>query len=216
MLLSELKRLIPEGSNAPCYEPPYDSPIEDFFAWNMAKYLDEKTTWERQVSVSTICGCFRMDFVANTHSRRIAFECDGEEFHGRHGCARDEWRDAMILGGEFVDAIYRIPGRLIVHDMHRSIAWLAECEPEVFSERSRINLRILARSARSAMRGGAGMVSDFYSPHPSIQIECFHRQPIVREWWQCLFAYAKEHGGGDLDSIINRWWNEHAPAAHSA
>lgn len=38
---------------------------------------------------------------------RIGIECDGKKFHN---ASRDEWRDAMILGGEHLDVIYRLRG----------------------------------------------------------------------------------------------------------
>ena len=31
------------------YDPPYDSPIEDIFAWNTVKYLSEQTVLSKQV-----------------------------------------------------------------------------------------------------------------------------------------------------------------------
>lgn len=35
----------------PCYEPPFDSPIEELFAHNAVKYLDEECHFEKQVEV---------------------------------------------------------------------------------------------------------------------------------------------------------------------
>jgi hypothetical protein len=93
------------------YDPPYESPLEDSFAWNLSKHLRRDTRLEKQVVVSTVCGAFRMDFVATSAAgQRIAFECDGAEFHEFR---RDEWRDAMILGGGGADSIIRLEGAIL-------------------------------------------------------------------------------------------------------
>jgi len=75
------------------YDPPYESPLEDLFAWNAVKYLGETVAFDKQVEVDTICGKFRLDFLAVSPESRVAFECDGVEYHEPR---RDEWRDAMI------------------------------------------------------------------------------------------------------------------------
>ena len=32
----------------PTYDPPYDSPIEDVFAWSIVKYLERTVIFEKQ------------------------------------------------------------------------------------------------------------------------------------------------------------------------
>lgn len=80
------------------YQPPYDSPIEDAFAYYFVmKYAAEDVDLTTQVEASTICGKFRLDFVLCAREGfRAGVECDGKDFHNP---SRDEWRDAMILGG---------------------------------------------------------------------------------------------------------------------
>ena len=76
------------------YDPPYESPLEDTFARGLSKFLRPGTNLEKQVEVTTICGDFRLDFVATTMAgRRVAYECDGAEFHDAQ---RDEWRDSVV------------------------------------------------------------------------------------------------------------------------
>ena len=85
-----------------------ESPIESEFLGALRKYAAGGLQLETQVEVVTICGKFRLDLVAVfENGRRVAFECDGKEFHKP---SRDEWRDAMILGKGFVDCIYRLRG----------------------------------------------------------------------------------------------------------
>ncbi len=97
----------------PKFDPPYDSPIENDFAYNIVKYLDKGVIFDKQISVDTVCGRFRLDFIAHRSRRRIGFECDGKEFHDNDvGCsARDRWRDALILETGAVEVIYRFPGK---------------------------------------------------------------------------------------------------------
>jgi len=59
------------------YSPPYDSPLEDDFAYNIFKLFDIDVRIIPQFEVKTICGTFRIDFVAETSSGLIGFECDG-------------------------------------------------------------------------------------------------------------------------------------------
>lgn len=94
-------------NKGPLFDPPYESPLEELFALNAIKYLDDSVDFQKQVSVETICGQFRIDFVIDTGLKKVAIECDGKESHNK---SRDEWRDAMILGAGAVDVIYRLRG----------------------------------------------------------------------------------------------------------
>lgn len=109
-ILPEVVCLINEANDhrkfhpEPVYMPgKYESPIEDIFAWHITKYLDPSVNFYAQYPVKTICGKFRLDFLVDFRGRRIAFECDGKNFHEP---GRDLWRDAMILGTEQVDVIF--------------------------------------------------------------------------------------------------------------
>jgi len=96
------------NEESPIYNPSYDSPLEDIFAFNIVKYLDHGVSFRPQVEVNTICEVFRVDFMVQAPGgKKIVFECDGKEFHDAF---RDEWRDAMILGAGEADIIYRLRG----------------------------------------------------------------------------------------------------------
>lgn len=103
----------------PTYDPPYDSPIEDIFAYNLDKYLPAGTDVARQVEVPTQCETYRLDFVCPCGARIIAFECDGQQFHEDED--RDQWRDSLIMATGRVNAIYRVSGRLIFHQIERAL-----------------------------------------------------------------------------------------------
>ncbi len=129
--------------SCPSYEPPYDSPIEDSFAWHIVKYLPPNATLTPQVEVATQCGTYRIDFVCTSGGRTVGFECDGQKYHDE---ARDEWRDALILGTRRVNAIFRITGRSIFNQIERTLYLVSRCERSLFSQRGCTNLRILGEA----------------------------------------------------------------------
>src|SRR5690606_13136417 len=87
------------------FDPPFESPIEQSFAWAVTKYINPEVAWDKQVTKKTICGPFRVDFEATLPSgHRISFECDGAGFHEQ---SLDEFRDAMLLGDGQTDAVVR-------------------------------------------------------------------------------------------------------------
>jgi len=128
------------------YEPPFESPIEDIFAWNIVKYLSDSTELRKQVDFQTICGKFRVDFVAQNGRRKVGLECDGEDYHNE---GRDEWRDAILVGSRFLDAVYHFPGKGIFNGIEGCLAALLVWEPQLFSERGQINLGILVPKVAS-------------------------------------------------------------------
>ena len=109
MLLREIlpSLLNEKGFSCIQYDPPFESPIEEIFAWNMSKFLSEKIRLEKQVVIRTLWGNFRADFMITTDTEKIIFECDGKEYHN---AGRDEWRDALILGSSDIDYVYRFRG----------------------------------------------------------------------------------------------------------
>ena len=116
------------------YDPPYESLLEDAFAWGLSKVLSPGTILEKQVEVKTICGDFRLDFVATAVAgRQVAYECDGAEFHEQQ---RDEWRDAMILGANAVDSIIRLRGSDLTYHLDDVLWLLSKWDPDMFSDRS--------------------------------------------------------------------------------
>ncbi len=54
----------------PFYDPPYESPPEDIFALTIIKYLNTSIAFQKQVEVATICGKFRIDFIADCGSKK--------------------------------------------------------------------------------------------------------------------------------------------------
>jgi len=194
----------------PHYDPPYDSPLEDLFAHNISKYLGTNVVLNKQVDVETICGTFRVDFVADC-GPKIAFECDGAEYHD---AARDEWRDAMILGADAVDVIYRLRGRDLTYHLEDCLFVISRLEPDIFSHRGLLHLGNLAtQEARTFIPGRGTWHSVTYKPaRPEMDplvISITRNSRIVpkgqRSFWKSVFRFAREKGGGDMDSLIAEW-----------
>jgi hypothetical protein len=108
----------------PHYDPPYDSPIEDKFTQHYVKHANDVVV-----------------ILITPGGYRVGIECDGKEFHEP---SRDEWRDAMILGGNHLDALYRIRGSDITYHLDDLLYLLSVLEPSIFSERATSNLKVLA------------------------------------------------------------------------
>jgi hypothetical protein len=129
----------------PSIEPPYDSPIEDFFFWHLNQYVEASVRFEREDNLATICGAYKLYLIAVlANGRRIAFECDGQPFHESF---RDAWRDALVLATKTVDSIYRFNNLFVVNKVDDLLFLLSRYEPTLFSEGGLPKLEELASSA---------------------------------------------------------------------
>ncbi|GEM_PF-1321400 len=191
------------------YDPPYDSPLEDNFARCLIPHLSARGKLHKQVGVSTICGRFIFDFVASLGDRKVAFECDGKEFHNPH---RDEWRDAMILGAKAVAVIYRMRGGDLTYHLADSLYLISRYEPQLFTadglRRLQAGSSAEARSYKPSPDQNIIQVTykDSGSLH-SLLIERKLQIPPqgIREHWQYLFSYAAERNGGNLDEVMKSY-----------
>jgi len=199
----------------PLYKP-LESPLEELFAFNLEKYLDSSINLQNQIEVETICGNFRIDFVAYSKIKRIAFECDGADYHN---VARDEWRDAMILGAKAVDVIYRLRGSDLTYHIEDCLYLISKWEPEIFSQRGKINLEILASKETKSWpinKSDTSVMITFYrqSRGNNNPLYIFIERRLLempagqRSFWKALFKYAEERGSGNLDKIIEQYWKE--------
>lgn len=195
---------------AAAYNPPYDSPIEDIFAHNYVKYSNEDGSMEAQVPVQTLCGRFILDFVLSTpDGTRIAVECDGQEFHE---FCRDEWRDAMILGEGHVNAIYRIRGADLVHNIASVLYVMSVLDPLLFSNGGITNLRTLApHTLRKAKIERDSSLIDFHQNDYGglTRLWMYIRRIRVpngeRRFWQTAYQHALTVGGGTLNDVMQSY-----------
>lgn len=193
----------------PSYDPPYESPIEDLFALNIVKYLEESVQFQKQVDCRTVCGNFRIDFVCLA-GKGIGIECDGKDYHDED---RDEWRDAMILGDHCVDTIYRFRGQDLNYHMEDVLWIFSQYEPWLFSERGRCNLDLLAseniKQGFSKEYGEMIVMPTKWEGHPDGHVVIFRRTneipPGMRAHWTYLYKRALEFQGHDLDGVREQY-----------
>lgn len=206
--LNKVRQLVGRWKwKGPLYDPPYESPLEDLFAYNIVNYLDESVNFQKQVEVETICGTFRIDFVASHEGKKVAFECDGKDFHD---LSRDEWRDTMILGAGVVEEIYRLRGSDIQYHLEDCLYLISQREPDFFSERGHINLERLASDA--AKSPGQTHIDDtsiiiLYDRHLAAIVRHYSTAVIATEgtFLSDTYKFAREYGGGELDEVIVAW-----------
>lgn len=136
------------------YAPPYERPVEDEFAWHLVKYLTPVSALDYQVRVDTPCLPVWVDFVIELGGRRIGFEC-GEIDPQAEDADELAYRDALVVGSGGVDVLYRLRGGDLLHRLHDVLFALAQWEPQLFSERGRLNLHTLASAPARACRPGA-------------------------------------------------------------
>src|SRR6185312_5227615 len=104
----------------PTFDPPFESPAEEQFSWSFVKLLDQRCVFDKQVTVETARGRFRLDFVLTCpDGLRIGIEIDGIDFHDHR---RDAWRDAMVLGEHHVDGLLRFAARDVYYRIFDTIA----------------------------------------------------------------------------------------------
>jgi len=204
------------------YQPPYDSPIEDTFAWNLSKYMNSDLRLDKQVELSTPWGIFILDFVVECKSDRIAFECDGKDFHD---VGRDEWRDAMILGGAHVDTIYRLRGTDLIHHIEDCLFVISRLEPQIFSERGRVNLETLASGCiKESLEQKLNFDKNFGKGSrliplgfPPFFIYLVRESRYIPEGeialWKSQYSYALKNKGLPLDDLIEKYLQEPYPEA---
>ena len=152
--------------SGPAYEPPYDGAVQDEFAWHIVKYLREDAVLRSEVELETAGAFFTVDFIAEVpgpiRPRRIAIECGGGRNLRDH--QRRLRRDATLIasnrpdGQPAVDALYRLRGSDLLDHMEDCLYLVAQWEisapgqPDLFSERGRINLSTLATREAKNLR----------------------------------------------------------------
>ncbi len=204
------------------YDPPYELPLEDEFAWHLVKYLNPVTALAYQQKIETPCAHFWVDFVVEQGGRRIGFECGNLEE------PRDEeqerFREALMLGAGGLDVLYRFRAVDLLHRLHDCLYLAARWEKELFSKRGHINLDTLASAeARSCPFRQRDTEVRLSYPAPEVQDEegenhawpeggrapldlVVHR--ISRDnpaGWVRAYDQALAHFGVSDDQVGERW-----------
>lgn len=185
-----------------------ESPIEDLLLDAVRPLLAASARITPQVDVDTACGRFRLDFVIEGAGLRVGVECDGAAFHDE---SRDEWRDAMIIGGQCVDEVFRFRGADLHHRIEDCLYVLARSHPYLFSERGAHKIeRHASEEARVCVPRNATSPSDFgmiqYEETGAFVRFCRRHAGRPGEgFWREMFAFAAAHPGVRLDETISSW-----------
>lgn len=130
------------------YDPPYDDPVHDAFAWHLVKYLQRGSGLRHHVAGPSVTDLdLSIDFVVEYEERRIGFMCGASP----EGHEHDRRCDALRMGRTAVDVLYRLRADDIEQHLHDALLLVAKWDADVFSERGHINLNTLATpEARAA------------------------------------------------------------------
>lgn len=208
----------------PAFSPPYDSPIEDRFAYHAVKYLSPSLDFEPQHRVPTQWGQFSLDFAARCGNKTIGIECDGRDYHQGDDAERDDWRDAIILGASHVDAMYRLRGSDIVRHPSDLLYMMSRVDPRFFSDRGRQCLKKLASPAaedRAVAFGNIGTALVSYRGDCGISHLIIERRYVPKQkpsdWYDHhrlfdLYQFAEEYGAARLDEVRVAYWEQMSAA----
>lgn len=178
------------------------------------KYIESSVLLHKQFEIKTICGLFRVDFVIETDDLKVGIECDGADYHD---WTRDEWRDAMILGTNNIDFMYRLRGTDIYRHVEDILYVISRNHPALFSERGVLNLASLASDGAQEYCPNApfsflairywdedGRVTD------SLAIDVRQRNipDGTKQVWQSYFNRARLKPGLTLDELIKDYNDE--------
>lgn len=167
--------------------------------------------FHKQWEIRTICGQFRIDFVLEAPGLKVGVECDGAEYHD---FTRDEWRDAMILGTDEIDFMYRLRGRDIQRHIEDVLFLISRNHPALFSQRGLVNLASLASDGAQQYRPDIPpslLVVRYRDQDGNVydSLEIDVRQRCVphgmRQMWQTYFNRAKSKPGSTLDQLIEAY-----------
>lgn len=131
------------------YDPPYERPVEDEFAWHLVKYLTPISALDYGVKFDTLAGPLWVTFVVEHAGKRYGFECGelDEEADERELLLRD----ALLVGSGALDRLYRLRGEDLLLRMHDCLYLASRWDPELFSARGHVNLRTLSSSEARAV-----------------------------------------------------------------
>lgn len=192
-----------------------ESPLEEFFIETLEKYLSPKSEIFPQYEVKTLAGKFRLDFLLTVHGKKIAFECDGADFHDEF---RDAWRDALILGSREIDTIYRFRGKDLHTFLNDCIYLIYHYDKDLFNERyPLIGERLISeelknkllnfkRTERNTIEYKA--ISKDGSHVGWLQLVMERRNKDKAGLWNELFNVAERHPGFRLEQLIEIWKRE--------
>lgn len=189
-----------------------ESPLEEFLIEQLEKYLSGKVDLIPQYEVQTNVGKFRLDFLIEINGKKIGIECDGKEFHNEW---RDEWRDALILGNNQVDTIYRFRGKDLVCFVNDCIHVIYHYDRQIFNERySQIFNQLITEELGEYFENNPNLkcetnsfslrtTNEYGEKVGWLNIEILRRNKNDKNsHWNKLYEFSKKYPGLKMDEII--------------
>lgn len=192
-----------------------ESPLEEKFLRMADKFISPDIDIQTQVEFKTICGLFRVDFVLSSSDIRVGIECDGEDYH-KNRKHLDEWRDAAILGDDYLDYVIRIPGKALYYNAHACFYAISVWYPCFFSERSRTVLKNAVSKYEDQITTFDEMHAfiSFYNEDGSripdfCTLNRYFRMPPTGkvEFLSSLYEFAVKCGGGKPEELARLWFH---------
>jgi len=154
------------------YDPPYERPLEDHFAWNLVKYLCPTAVFAYQQRIDSPAGPLWVDFTVLLDGKRYGFEIGDLSY--TEDPILNRYRDALLVGSGCLDVLYRLRGADVLHRLHDCLFIASRLDPDLFTPRARHNLRSVA-SQEAGCR-------TLHPPDPTIRIAyAAHPAPATDE-----------------------------------
>lgn len=128
------------------YDPPYERPLEDEFAWYLVKYLAPISALHYQTKILLATGERAwVDFVVEREGRLVGFEIgelDDADDYVMDPATRQ--RDALVMATGTLDVLYRLRAHDACYHIHDALHIISRIDGALFSPRGRRNLEVLA------------------------------------------------------------------------
>lgn len=180
------------------YDPPYDCPMHDEFAWHLVKYLKRGSGLRYQVQGPSVDRRRHpIDFVVEQGDWRVGFMCGASD----EGAAHDRRWDALCVGQAAVDVLYRLRAEDVEQHLHDALLLVGKWDSALFSERGRINLNTLATpEARAAcpMPTDTVAIVSYDEDRGTVGTKSLRVQRVSRshpEGWMPAYKRAREQAG---------------------
>ncbi|WAC13392.1 hypothetical protein [Dyadobacter pollutisoli] len=190
-----------------------ESPIETLFIDAFEKYVSSKVEIYPQHEVQTPWGMFRLDFLLQLGEKRIAIECDGKDFHDAY---RDEWRDALMLGSNLTDSIYRFRGKDLFWNVNDCVHLIYFYDKDLFNSRYQYNYsRLITEDLQERLDEDPFVDQETHWIDYAIRDEnnrmtgmanlVIHRrcQADKKAFWNSLFSIAEQNHGASIEQLIS-------------
>lgn len=155
------------------YDPPYERPLEDEFAWHLIKYLRPITGLRYQVKVETPCANAWVDFIvergaiqeficskchrispsdhcptchcnAVRRTRKLIVGFEIGSLEDESDAEQERYRDALVIGSGALDVLYRFRAADLLYRPHDALYITSLWDPHLFKEAGKISLKTLA------------------------------------------------------------------------